>query len=278
MSKSEQESKERSFLVVKDTQLITKSRYSLTLQQQKILLYFISRIKPDDEDNTMYELSIKDFAKICGYVEDSGFYYQTIKADIKELHDKSSWIEMENGKEVLFSWIDRAEIDKGKGTIRVSFHYTVAPYLFELRERYTKYSLSNILCLTHKYSIRLYEYLCAVRYKGDFKISVDELKKRLDAETYVKYSHFKDRVLNPSVYDIVQYTDMNISYETEKTGKAVTHIIFKFNEKSDYDNLMTDIAKENHINPDKRKKGKELDNKLKEKRKNTNKESKKVGG
>lgn len=273
MNKAEQESKERSYLVVKDTQLITKSRYSLSLQQQKILLYFISRIKPDDEDNTMYELSIKDFAKICGYVEDSGFYYQTIKADIKELHDKSSWIEMENGKEVLFSWIDRAEINKGKGTIRVSFHYTVAPYLFELRERYTKYSLSNILCLTHKYSIRLYEYLCAVRYKGNFKISIDELKKRLDAETYVKYSHFKDRVLNPSVSDIVQYTDMNISYETEKTGKAVSHIVFKFNEKSDYDNLMTDIAKENYINPDKRKKGKELEKKLKQRRKDTNKEA-----
>ena len=78
-------SQERSYFVVKDNELITKSRYSLTLQQQKILLYFISRIKPDDDEYTTYELSIKDFSKVCGYVEDSGFYYQTIKTHIINL-------------------------------------------------------------------------------------------------------------------------------------------------------------------------------------------------
>ena len=52
-----------------------------------------------DEENTMYELSIKEFAKVCGYVEDSGYYYQSIKDDIKKLRDVSSWIEIwENGK------------------------------------------------------------------------------------------------------------------------------------------------------------------------------------
>ena len=44
--------KERDYYVVKANQLITKSRYSLSLQQQKILLYFISQIKP--EDNKKY--------------------------------------------------------------------------------------------------------------------------------------------------------------------------------------------------------------------------------
>ena len=62
----------------------------MTLQQQKILLYLISRIKPNDEQGEIYELSIKDFAKVCGYVEDSGYYYQTIKADIKKLRDEIS--------------------------------------------------------------------------------------------------------------------------------------------------------------------------------------------
>ena len=119
---------DRSYFVAKANDLITKSRYSLSFQQQKILLYFISRIKPHDEERTVYELSIKEFSKICGYDEYNGYYYQSIKADIKKLCDASSWIEIEPGKEILFRWIDRAEINKNSGTIRISFHHSVSQY------------------------------------------------------------------------------------------------------------------------------------------------------
>lgn len=251
-------SQERSYFVAKDNALITKSRYSLTLQQQKILLYFISRIKPTDEEHTMYELSIKDFAKVCGYVEDSGYYYQAIKADVKKLRDVSSWIEVEPGKEVLFSWIDRAEIDRKNGSLKVSFHYTVAPYLFELRERYTQYSLYNVLCLSHKYSIRLYEYLYSMRYKYQFEISIEELKKRIDAENYTKFSHFNDRVLKPSMEEIACYTDLEVEYNYKKTGRAITHIIFSYHEKSDRDTAITHMLQRGKIDPESRKKKREM--------------------
>lgn len=259
-------SQERSYFVVKDNQLITKSRYSLSLQQQKILLYFISRIKPMDEENTMYELSIKEFAKVCGYVEDSGYYYQSIKDDIKKLRDVSSWIEMGDGKEVLFSWIDRAEIDKKSGTLRVSFHYTVAPYLFELRERYTQYSLYNVLCLSHKYSIRLYEYLFSMQYKGTFTISIEELKKRIDAESYTKFSHFKDRVLEPAVIDIDNYTDLDVEYNFIKTGRAITHIVFTYHEKNTAGAVITHRLQERKINPEDRKETRKFIKEMEERR------------
>ena len=257
-------SQERSYFVAKDNALITKSRYSLTLQQQKILLYFISRIKPTDEEHTMYELSIKDFAKVCGYVEDSGYYYQAIKADVKKLRDVSSWIEVEPGKEVLFSWIDRAEIDRKSGSLRVSFHYTVAPYLFELRERYTQYSLYNVLCLSHKYSIRLYEFLYSMRYKHQFEISIEELKKRIDAESYTKFSHFNDRVLKPSMEDIDSYTDLEVEYNYRKTGRAITHIIFLYHEKTDRDTAITHIMQRGKIEPESRKKKREMRKQIEE--------------
>lgn len=259
-------SQERSYFVVKDNALITKSRYSLTLQQQKILLYFISRIKPDDEEHTMYELSIKEFAKVCGYVEDSGYYYQAIKQDIKELRDVSSWIEIEPGKEVLFSWIDRAEIDKKSGTIRVSFHYTVAQYLFDLRERYTQYSLYNVLCLSHKYSIRLYEYLFSLQYRHTFEVSIEELKKRIDAENYTKFSHFNDRVLKPSIEEIDAYTDLDVEYNFRKTGRQITHIIFTYHEKSSMSSAITHRLQEKKIDPESRKRTKQVMKQIEERR------------
>lgn len=250
--------KNRSYFVAKSNQLITKSRYSLSLQQQKILLYFISRIKPGDEAGKVYELSIKEFGNVCGYVENSGYYYQSIKEDIKKLRDVSSWIEISPGREVLFSWIDTAEINAKEGNIKVTFHSTVSPYLFELRERYTQYSLFNVLCLSHKYSIRLYEYLCAMKYTDGFTISVDELRKRLGAETYTRFTHFRERVLEPSVLDIDKYTDIFIEYDFIKTGKAVTDIRFKFHEKSSSMAAITGISQDMKISPKERKARKEV--------------------
>lgn len=260
-------SQERSYFVVKANDLITKSRYSLSFQQQKILLYFISRIKPNDEERTLYELSIKEFSKVCGYDENSGYYYQAIKADIKKLCDSSSWIETEPGKEELFRWIDRAEINKNSGTIKISFHHTVSQYLFALSERYTQYSLYNALCLSHKYSIRLYEYLYSMRYKGQFTVSIDELKKRIDAEKYTKISHFKDRVLEPAIEEIDNMTDLEVEYNYIKTGRQITHIVFSFDEKSSIGMAITRRLQDSVIEPENRKAHREMMKKIEAKRK-----------
>lgn len=260
-------SQERSYFVVKANDLITKSRYSLSFQQQKILLYFISRIKPTDEERTVYELSIKEFSKVCGYDEYNGYYYQSIKADIKKLCDASSWIETEPGKEELFRWIDRAEINRNSGTIKISFHYTVSQYLFALSEQYTQYSLYNALCLSHKYSIRLYEYLYSMRYKGQFMVSIDELKKRIDAERYTKISHFKDRVLEPAIEEIDNMTDLEVEYDYIRTGRQITHIIFKYYEKTSVGMAITRRLQESVIEPENRKAHREMMKKIEARRK-----------
>lgn len=260
-------SQERSYFVIKANDLITKSRYSLSFQQQKILLYFISRIKSTDEERTLYELSIKEFSKVCGYDENSGYYYQAIKADIKKLCDASSWIETEPGKEELFRWIDRAEINKNSGTIKISFHHNVSQYLFALSGRYTQYSLYNALCLSHKYSIRLYEYLYSMRYRGQFTISIDELKKRIDAEKYIKISHFKDRVLEPAIEEIDNMTDLEVEYNYIKTGRQITHIIFKYYEKTSVGMTITRSLQDSVIEPENRKAHREMMKKIEAKRK-----------
>ena len=272
----EQLAKDRSFVVAKDNRLITKSRYSLTVQQQKILLYLISRIKPNDEVGTTYELPISDFIKVCGY--DNAYYYKAVKDDIKKLHDTSSWIEVEKGKEVLFSWIDKAEINHNSGKIRITFHSTVSPYLFELREKYTQYNLYNVLCLSHKYSIRLYEYLMSLRYKKIFEVSVEELKKRVDAEKYKSFGNFHSRVLKPAVYDINDYTDINVEYKLKKSGKTIISIIFKIRENDDRDYTMAKIFRDRKLDPERRSEARARKKIVEERRKHQNDEAIKAEG
>ena len=265
--KDELISKDRNYYVVKANQLITKSRYSLSAQQQKILLYLISRIKPDDDTNTIYDFSIKDFAKVCGYDVSSGYYYPLIKDDIKKLRDASSWIEIEKDREVLFSWLNTVELNKNSGEIRISFHSTVAPYLFQLRERYTQYNLYQVLSLSHKYSIRLFEFLSSMRYKEIFEIDIETLKKHIDAEKYEKISHFKDRILIPAINEINDYTELNIEYAFKKTGKKITHIVFKYIEENEFSFVVSKEFRDRKLDPERRKEQKKMKKERDERRK-----------
>lgn len=231
MTNKKRLSENRSYFVVKDNQLITKSRYSLTLQQQKILLFFISRIKPDDEPGTMYEMTIQDFCKVCGCSSDSGYYYQTIKEDIASIDKAISWIEIEPGREVRFRWLDMIEINRNTGKIRVSFHRTVENYLFQLKEQYTQYSLFNVLAMKCKYSVRVYEYLYSLKYKKDIYVDIDEFRKRVDAEIYSRYVHLQQKVIKPSLEEINRYTDIHVEYEPIKSGREYKTLHFTITRK-----------------------------------------------
>lgn len=75
--------------IIKANELIQKSRFSLSLQQQKIVLYLISQFTPYDEDFKLYNFSIAEFCRVCGITLDSGKNYSDLKAAIKEIADKS---------------------------------------------------------------------------------------------------------------------------------------------------------------------------------------------
>ena len=256
--------KSRSYFVVKDNRLITHSRYSLSLQQQKLLLYFISRIKPLDEAYTEYIFDIKEFLDICGYSR-GGSYYQNIKKDIKEL-GKPLWIELENGSEELFWWIRRANINPRSGKIVIGFDYSVSHYLFGLKEKYTQYSLYNVLCLSHKYAIRLYEYLMVYKQRGTVTVDISELRKRVDAEqsTYDKLSNLKNKIIKPSIEDINKYTDIYVDYDFLKPAgsREYTQIQFTIRYKTIDESVYANLASNNRLDPDTRKRSRELEKRL----------------
>ena len=85
----------RNKTVVKANELIQKSRFNLSLQQQKMVLYLISQISPYDEDFKLYEFSIPEFCRVCGIDMTSGKNYQDLKQAIKEIADKSLWINID---------------------------------------------------------------------------------------------------------------------------------------------------------------------------------------
>lgn len=240
----------RNKTVTKSNDLIQKSRFSLSLQQQKIILCLISQITPFDEDFKLYDFSIVDFCKACGIDYENGKNYRDLKAAIKDIADKSLWITIDTDKETLIRWIEKPYINKNDGIIKIRLDRDMMPFLLQLKQNFTQYEIIWTLHFKSKYSIRLYELVKSLHYHElDFykrKFTVDELKKLLDGEKYKEYRDFKRRVLVPAINEINQYSDKTVSFEEVKRGKKVVAIEFTISSKDSIAALKirNDIEKE----------------------------------
>ena len=215
--------------VRKANELIQKSRFSLSLQQQKIILYLISKIQPTDTEFHEYKFEIKSFCEACGIDSDGGTVYSEIKEAVKNIADKSLWVKMPDGRETLLRWIEKASIEAGTGILTIRLDNDMKPYLLQLNKNYTTYDLIYTLTFKSKYSVRLYELIKSIHYDESEPYSktysIDELKKLLSAETYKTYSHFKQFALDPAINEINAISDKTVSYEVaEKSGKKITHL------------------------------------------------------
>lgn len=227
---------DRNQLVVKDNDLIRKARYNLSVNQQKIIAYLISKIKPTDKELQKYEISIQDFCEICGI--DKTYFYSEIKDIVDNLDNKSFWVETAD-KLFKFRWFSEVEIIKGSGKINITLNSNIKKYLIDLKQNFTQYELYNILALKGKYSIRLYEYFKSYSFMYEKKIGIDELKQVLQAEHYVNYKDFRNRVLEKAVKEINEYTDINVSFNTENKGRKVIALIFYIKRKEAIDRYIS---------------------------------------
>lgn len=231
---------ERGMTVVKANVLIQKSRYSLSMQEQKIILYLISKIKPEDTGLQEYTFDIKDFCKVIGVDYKSGGNYNYIKQTILELTKKVFWLQ--NGdEEVTVRWLDRGKTNKGSGIVKLKLDEYLMPYLIQLKNHFTQYNLYYVLAMKSQYSVRLYELLKSYQNLKTWTFSLNELKRLLDAESYDRWFNFRKRILEPAIEEIEQYSDLNITYELIKKGRAYDQIKFFIEQKKDSTELIQNV-------------------------------------
>lgn len=222
-------------LVVKSNELIQKSRFSLSLQQQKIVLYLISKITPYDEDFKLYEFSIQEFCQICGIDTDNGKNYQNLKEAIKEIADKSLWIELAEDEETLLRWIEKPYINKSDGIIKIKLDNDMKPFLLQLKENFTSYELIWTLHFKSKYTIRLYELIKSIHFheleEYTREYDIDELRRLMGAENYNTWQRLKDRALAPAIREINEYSDKTVIMNPIRKGRNIAKVRFTISSK-----------------------------------------------
>ncbi len=228
-------------LVVKHNDLVSKTRFNLSLQEQKIILYLISKIKPTDVELQEYDFNIKEFCELIG-VENPKGSYTKLKKTLIDLKNKSFMLEDEKTIRTV-DWISKAIIVKDSGVIKIKLDEDLKPYLINLKNNFTRYELYYILNFKSQYSIRLYELMKSYEFKKSIEIDIDILQEKLQSN-YTRFVDFKKYVIEIAVKEINRETDINVDVEYIKEGRAYKKIKFYikgWNEKVGLEQLKFEI-------------------------------------
>ena len=223
----------REYMVVKHNDLIQNSRMTLDSIEQKIILYLVSKLKPDDIEFRELVFDMKEFLWFMGKNLKSGGNYNDIKDAMKSLRDRSIWLHQSDGSVTTLAWLDKITIFKNSGKIQVKFDDALKPFLLQLNSNFTKYMLLFTLAMKSKYSMRIYELLKSHEYQTRWTFDLDEFKQQLSCEHYTQISDFKRNVLRKAVEEINDLSDIVIKYTLVKKGNKYTQIEFFIYPKND---------------------------------------------
>lgn len=242
---TEENSKRKNYPIIKSNILIQKSRYSLSLLQQKILLRIIQEIKPNENIFEPMHFSVKEFCNLCSLNAQSGKNYKNIKDAILGIKQSSFWITKidKNGmeKEVTADWISKAEIEKGSGDITITLDKELKDYLLQLQNFFTIIYLYSILPMSSSYSIRFYELLKSYSNIKTKELSLQEIRDMLLIEKFERWDNFKRKILDVAMNEINMFSELEVSYSTIKTGRKITGLLFSIKEKNETQKLISQL-------------------------------------
>lgn len=218
---------DKNYLVTQDNNLIeAKHTKPLSVREQKIILTMVSMIEPSDYDFKDYIISIKEFHNLLGL--DGREHYTEMKSVIQSLMTKTVEIPLGGKSFLMTHWVSNAKYLEGTGTIQLRFSPELKPYLLQLKNTFTSYKLTNILSLNSMYSIRLYELMKKWQKVTKWECTVDSLREKLGAtnKSYAVYGNFKNKILNPSITELNNQTDLSIKFTEIKKGRKIVSIKF----------------------------------------------------
>ena len=225
-------------LVVKDNALINAS-YNLDLVEQRLILLAIVEARESGKGinaNDPLEVHADNYINQFGVHRNTA--YQALKDACKDLFARQfSYQEKKangNIRNVMSRWVSQIAYNDNEATVDLIFAPAVVPFITRLEEQFTKYELQQVSSLSSAYAIRLYELLIQWRSTGKTPtIELQEFRKKLGVldNEYLRMAHLKERVLELSIKQINEHTDITVKYEQHKRGRSISGFSFTFKQK-----------------------------------------------
>lgn len=213
-------------------------KQALKLNSAKLIRSAIMQVVREDEELKPYIITVKGLSELLG-VPASNIY-----RDIEDITDdiirNPVYVREErDGKTVGFikiPWVTRCEYVSDMG-IALKLNEELKPFLLNLKEHYTQYTLQEVLSMKSVYGIRIFEMIQSkimsrvIPKEGvTVKVPVQEIRECCDCEEkYPAFGNFKAKVIDRAVKEINRVTMFRVSYSYIKSGRNVVAIEFHTN-------------------------------------------------
>ena len=220
-------------LVVKDNALINAS-YNLDLVEQRLVLLAIIEARESQKGiNANDSLTVHASSYIQHFNVDKHAAYEALKnaCDVLFSRQFSYQERNKNGniENVRSRWVSEIRYIDKEASVKLIFAPSVVPLITRLEQHFTSYEIEQVRHLSSRYAIRLYEVLIQWHSIGKtptFEINNFREKLGLTIEDYPRIDNFKRKVLDFSVSQINEHTDILVGYEQVKAGRVITGFTF----------------------------------------------------
>ena len=221
-------------LIVYKANELAVSRYDLTEQETKLILFCIGCINPSLSGMTIQERTVEfgyqEYARYMGISNDLA--YKNLTNSTRDLMNRSIELIYPVGDidRRIFNWAGLVEFNRKNQRVKLVFNEHLPPLLYQLKQ-FIKYNLEHVKSFKNKYSMRVYEWLLKELTQkktrnANIKISIDDFKFMLMLENnYHEYKLLNHWVLKPIAKDLNTYSNMNVSIT--KHGRPADTLIFQ---------------------------------------------------
>jgi plasmid replication initiation protein len=221
-------------LVVSSNDLV-HAKYDLSLWQKRVFVYSISQLEKEDKDFEPIKMNVSDIIKFFKGSDGAKTYNAILEAP-KNL-DKTIEIPYVTEKgflrygfiKLLQKYTIPADDQEENQYIELCFNNDLRPHLLDLKEKFLKYDIRNVIELQSTYSFRMFEILKSYEYRKTIELDIDYLRKILEVTTkYKSYKDFRIYIIDKAQQDLKAYCDISFTYEERKAakGKKIESLIF----------------------------------------------------
>lgn len=227
---------------IRQANALAKSGQELDLNEKRLLLLTMARIKSNDTELLTHKISMKELAVHLG---DNP--YARAERAARGLLRRLVYILTENGGFREFQWTTVAEYvpaessETGESYVKIRLNEELAPLLLELRERYNTISLLDIVPMESFNGQRLYEILWHDSHGGDKKVltyNVADLKfsmgmrvleqkgsRKVWTEKYKAWRDFR-KMLERAAGEFEAHGRLRFSFDAIRQGRAIQQVRF----------------------------------------------------
>lgn len=198
---------------------LTVARYEMTEAEKNLLYMVVATVRPDDPETKMYQVSVKEMAEVANSKE---LKFEAYKQAARKLLTRVFETDLPNGNLLQATFIASAEYKKGTGIIEIELSRKVRPFYVDLNKKFTKIQLAAAISLNSAYAKRIYELLCMFKNMPNkaFRRNLVDLKNMLwvidpktGKDSYPKWTHFENAILEVAAKEINGHTDLTFNYK-----------------------------------------------------------------